>query len=1287
MTNLLEALGNPSGGNRIPGRRSQGWVGANKTLHNLIRAGSPNIRKLNFRTWQTLWACVWDSAPPSRATWNQLAQGLTLQHVIDKLATTSQGTRPSFTYWNARWLVDPQAEANTAKRGVIMHSVNQHRIVALTETHWGEVDFARWKHHFPTATVYSCCARITTQGGRLGGTAVLIPPRYTCLQSRTLIAGCAQALDIKRNDSSYTFTLIVVYLPNHEQEEIMRQLDEHRSFPLPTFVVGDLNCDLTSPRTETEERCLGRFHNWIGSIGAIVTPTDGPTRRERGNQSTIDAVAVPRSEAWRWRPRCSFHGALSDHAAIQLHATNNAIPACSNRCPPHIFKTLSQDAILDLRRRFASLETHYQIPHADYTPNAASYNAPQRPGECSPHDPACASDAAHREQSAPTETGRNDQGTPIPWMPCLARHGYACLQAQISSWWRHWSRTKHSDSLADELRNAGDSPATSVVLSKGARTWAATWLQGEIPERITPQDAGMWLRTLHNLNGDRTRHKAGQYKKTSAARRPIAREYTAGRSLLKAKLTSPGLRGRDGHLTTDPACIDAILWDSRRHIWTSDPDETDAGRELFRAYFADGTRTANLPQQPEPLTRALASTILNAKNSAPGLDGKPYEIYHHGVPFTVHLLGQAFLAMDTDNGDCTDILGPNHDLGIWIPKKEGNELPSGQRPLQLPSTLRRLFGSALMDIVAPSIEPLLSRHQAATKGGSCGQNIKQAYEHLTTRPTTPSGAVGPLWNAILGDLSEPCAALCRQRDNSKNRRHPAAVLADQSKAFERLSLNWLIQILRAWKFPKWATHAFIALVFGRSVGAVVNGKAGPLRLLRRGVGMGGPPSMFLWNLCYDPIIEGLANAVLAETPTYVDDLCGLVTGPAHGLRLIIFLIVAGHAAGLATEVHHCSQLSARTGRREAGRLLASFPVRLINNHPDDDPRDDSFTAHGLPGDFLCALLTIALGPAWSSSACVTHSECNCSIKTVIVPAASVSSWSHAHHLSPYGSTAVKPRGPYLGVSLGTASTYEQAPGEDWTATAWESIQFDTWANPIAKLKADHANCTGTASAGLGASLWRTYMSPKLVYPAALCKPHITHENDIRAIAVSLFPTNNWACWEAPFAMGPVHGVPGSPRHPSVIIAVASTCAWIRHGTIGPKTAPAQGRDTWKRCLRWARAPGAGHGLPLPRDAQRQAILNLHNNIESADKHRLLRAAGPGIRQACWEMTDMGRYQRWQTKRSANRRWWITGGEEWAVLGACATFTSAYHVLRLLAGGLHSGTGVRDKTDRQSHPRQ
>eukprot|EP00974_Lingulodinium_polyedra_P085505 8281911-Lingulodinium_polyedra.AAC.1 len=69
--------------------------------------------------------------------------------------------------------------------------------------------------------------------------------------------------------------------------------------------------------------------------------------------------------------------------------------------------------------------------------------------------------------------------------------------------------------------------------------------------------------------------------------------------------------------------------------------------------------------------------------------------------------------------------------------------------------------------------------------------------------------------------------------------------------------------------------------------------------------MGNTPSMLLWAIGYDPIVEA------AQGATYVDDLAGLAVGVEQTLRLHYLLLVANHAAGLKIAAHTCATVNAR----------------------------------------------------------------------------------------------------------------------------------------------------------------------------------------------------------------------------------------------------------------------------------------------------------------------------------------------------------------------------------------
>ena len=290
--------------------------------------------------------------------------------------------------------------------------------------------------------------------------------------------------------------------------------------------------------------------------------------------------------------------------------------------------------------------------------------------------------------------------------------------------------------------------------------------------------------------------------------------------------------------------------------------------------------------------------ILHSHSSAPGVDNRPYEIYHAGAHFAAYLIGQACLVAKVSPAAVRQTLGPTIDLSVWIPKKEGADRLNGQRPLQLPSCFGRLVGACLMNVVGPAIQPFWSEYQTAIKVGSCSPNINAVFRHLAHSTAASTGPQHPLWHKALGLAAHACDQVAADLDIPLLHDQPCAVLADQSKTFERLSLRWVFLVMNWWAIPLWAHVALLALISDRWVCAIIAGKMGEMHPLRCGAGMVGPAPPFIWNLSYDPFVVGLACAISAACPTFVDDLCGHTVGPSQAFRLLLFILAAGHAAGL-----------------------------------------------------------------------------------------------------------------------------------------------------------------------------------------------------------------------------------------------------------------------------------------------------------------------------------------------------------------------------------------------------
>ena len=262
-------------------------------------------------------------------------------------------------------------------------------------------------------------------------------------------------------------------------------------------------------------------------------------------------------------------------------------------------------------------------------------------------------------------------------------------------------------------------------------------------------------------------------------------------------------------------------------VWATTPPAPECGQSILNAYFENRPRLENIWL---PTWDGLANVVVQPSGSAPGRDGIPNETFHHGIMFVSCFIGQAFYAAQISNTAIERVLGPSIDILVWILKGKGGERPSDMRPLQFPTCFRRLFGVALASVVGPAVERHLCNDQAAKAGGSCGPNIRRAYQHLEAGLHHPRSA-GSLWFNMLGDSQDSMDSFIEQHLQeceeliAANRtvgpltREAAILFADQRQAFERLSIRWFKEVLAGWHFPQWVQRSFTALVENRSVTA------------------------------------------------------------------------------------------------------------------------------------------------------------------------------------------------------------------------------------------------------------------------------------------------------------------------------------------------------------------------------------------------------------------------------------------------------------------------------------
>ena len=103
-------------------------------------------------------------------------------------------------------------------------------------------------------------------------------------------------------------------------------------------------------------------------------------------------------------------------------------------------------------------------------------------------------------------------------------------------------------------------------------------------------------------------------------------------------------------------------------------------------------------------------------------------------------------------------------------------------------------------------------------------------------------------------------------------RSACVLLADLSKAFERVNPYWILALLRIRKAPGWLIAYTKFVLFHRRVTHKVQGRLLPSRTLRQGVDMGRSFSVYLFCLAMDPLFTYLnqISGVLA-VQGYVDD--------------------------------------------------------------------------------------------------------------------------------------------------------------------------------------------------------------------------------------------------------------------------------------------------------------------------------------------------------------------------------------------------------------------------------
>lgn len=291
-----------------------------------------------------------------------------------------------------------------------------------------------------------------------------------------------------------------------------------------------------------------------------------------------------------------------------------------------------------------------------------------------------------------------------------------------------------------------------------------------------------------------------------------------------------------------------------------------------------------------------------------------------------------------------------------------------------------------------------------------------------------------------------------------------------------MSLEWLTRVLQGLDAPGWAIAIASALTAQRAVRSITGTGFGPTRMMFRSIGMGGPASMLLRNIGYDPIVAAIGG------PTYADDLAALTIGPTRTLRAQYFLLAAGLAAGLRSAAHTCVFFEAAWVHPAARRILRTLPLQWRTERR-------RATIKGLPPHLIDHIVRAILGHDWHRGAKVVSSCCHCSVKSVVVPQQRHQLWRAAMRYSPFGRTCIQSGARYLGAHLEAPTTGHLPIRGTWGTPASLRLPQGTWKKCMSSIRTRvDAMMACPASAAIRARQWNSFCVSRIPYPAQIVAP-------------------------------------------------------------------------------------------------------------------------------------------------------------------------------------------------------
>lgn len=330
--------------------------------------------------------------------------------------------------------------------------------------------------------------------------------------------------------------------------------------------------------------------------------------------------------------------------------------------------------------------------------------------------------------------------------------------------------------------------------------------------------------------------------------------------------------------------------------------------------------------QPFSMDEFLLSMRFASDHSAPGPDGIPYFIYNLGRTCVAQRL--ASLTNCLCQGLSLPPSQPNL-RGTLLYKKGDMGLLSNYRPLSIADSDTRIIGRALATRLQrmafdclpwPQAGFVLGRRAADSASILVGLVQYMRLKRIYRPPTDPTAYVG---QALQPTLHVPD--------------HILVLSLDQTKAYDRVSRDWLFAVLAAYGLPTSLTNLLRAMYDHPQVTFYAHGFPGSPVRYRRGVLQGEPSSCLLYNLSLQPFLSALVTAAigvmlpfLQERLTYLafaDDVVVFIDNPEQleaFSKLIATYSTASDAELSATKSGHLI-LSSTSSEPPAWMRECGFP--------------------------------------------------------------------------------------------------------------------------------------------------------------------------------------------------------------------------------------------------------------------------------------------------------------------------------------------------------------------------